>query len=69
LSRATHPLRRTQEDTPEYLIFQVHEEERFRREVEKTNLEEVQPHEQIRQETNKDASFANPDDTDLSWLA
>jgi len=40
----------------------VHEEERFRQEVEETNLEEVtfvtdQRLEQIRQETNKDASL------------
>jgi len=29
LSRAALPLRRTHADTPDYLIFQVHEEERF----------------------------------------
>lgn len=62
LSRAALPLRRTQTDTPDYLIFQVHEEERFRQEVEETNLEEAtfvtdQRLEQIRQETNKDASL------------
>ena len=62
LSRATLPLRQTQKDTPDYLIFQVHEEERFRQEVEETNLEEAtfvtdQRLEQIRQETNKGASL------------
>ena len=56
------PLRRTQTDTPDHLIFQVHEEERFRQEVEETNLEEAtfvtdQRLEQIRQETKKDASL------------
>jgi len=62
LSRTALPLRRTQTDTPDYLIFQVHEEERFQQEVDETNLEEAtfvtdQPLEQIRQETNKDASL------------
>ena len=62
LSRAALPLRQTQTDTSDYLIFQVHEEERFRQEVEETNLEEAtsgtdQRLEQIRQETNKDASL------------
>ena len=62
LSRAALPLRRTQADTPDYLIFQVQEKERFRQEVEETNLEEAvfvtdQHLEQIRQETNKDASL------------
>ena len=62
LSRAALPLRRTQTDTPDYLIFQVHEEERFRQEVEETNLEEPtfvtdQLLELIRQETNKDTSL------------
>ena len=46
----------------DYLIFQVLEEERFRQEVEATNLEEAtfvtdQSLEQIRKETNKDASL------------
>ena len=41
LSRAALSLRQTQTDTPDYLIFQVHEEERFRQEVEETNLEEA----------------------------
>lgn len=41
LSRAALPLRRTQTDTPDYLIFQVQEEERFRQEVEETNQEEA----------------------------
>ena len=62
LSRASLPLCRTQADTPDYQIFQVHEEERFRQEVEETNLEEAtfitdQRLEQICQETNKDASL------------
>lgn len=62
LSRAALPLRRSQTDTPDYLIFQVHEEERFRQEVEETNLEEAtfvtdQRLEQIRQKTNKDPSL------------
>ena len=62
LSRAALPLRRTLTDTPDYLFFQVHEEERFRQEVEETNLEEAafvtdQHLEQIRQETDKDASM------------
>ena len=62
LSRAALPLRGTQTDTPDYPIFQVHEEERFRQEVEETNLEEAtfvtdQCLEQIRQETSKDASL------------
>ena len=62
LSRAALPLRRTQTDTPDYVIFQVQEEERFRQEVEETNLEEAtfvtdQRLVQIRQETNKDASL------------
>lgn len=62
LFRAALPLRRTQTDTPDYLIFQVQEEERFRQEVEETNQEEAifvtdQHLEQIRQETNKDASL------------
>ena len=53
LSRAAHPLRRTQTDILDYLIFQVHEEEKFRQVVEETNLEEAtflrnQPLEQIR---------------------
>jgi len=61
LSRAALPLRRTQADTPDYLIFQVHEE-RFRQEVEETNLEEAtfvtdQHLEQIRQEANQGASL------------
>jgi len=64
LCRVALPLRRTQADTPDYLIFQVHEEERFRQEVEETNLEEAtfvtdQRLGQIRQETNKDASLQN----------
>ena len=47
---------------PDYLTFQVHEEERFLQEVEETNLEEPtfvtdQRLEQIRQETNKDTSL------------
>ena len=62
LSRAALPLRRTQADTLDYLIFQVHQEERFRQEVEETNLEEAtfvtdQRLVQIRQETNMDASL------------
>ena len=62
LSRDALPLRRTQADTLDYLIFQVHEDERFRQEVEETNLEEAtfvtdQRLEQIRQETSKDASL------------
>ena len=62
LSRAALPLRQIQADTPDYLIFQVQEEERFRQEFEETNLEEAvfvtdQRLEQIRQETNKDASL------------
>ena len=56
------PLRRTEADTRDYLIFQVHEEEIFRQDVEETNLQEAtfvtdQRLEQIRQETNKDASL------------
>ena len=62
LSQAALPLRRTQEDTPDHLFFQVHEEERFRQKVEETNLEEAtfvtdKCLEQIHQETNKDASL------------
>ena len=61
LSRVALPLRQTQTVT-DYLIFQVHEEERFRQEVEETNLEEAtfitdQRLKQIHQETNKDASL------------
>ena len=61
LSRAALPPRRTQTDTPYYLIFQLHKEERFRQEVEETSLEEAtivtdQCLEQIRQETSKDAT-------------
>jgi len=41
LLRAAVPLRRTQTDTPDYLIFQVQKEERFRQKVEETNLEEA----------------------------
>ena len=56
------PLRQTQTNRPNHLIFQVHEEERFRQKVEETNLEEAtfvtdQCLEQICQETNKDASL------------
>ena len=61
-SRVALPLRRTQTDMPDFLIFQLHEEERFRREVEETSLEEAtfvtdQRLEQIRQETSKDAAL------------
>ena len=41
LSRAARSLRRTQTDMLDYLIFQVHEEEKFRQVVEETNLEEA----------------------------
>ena len=41
LSRAALFLRRTQTDTPDYQIFQVHKEERFRQEVQQTSLEEA----------------------------
>ena len=42
LSRAALPLRRTQTNRPDHLmIFQVHQKERFRQEVEETNLEEA----------------------------
>ena len=75
LSRASLPLCRTQVDTPDYQIFQVHEEERFRQEVEETNLEEAtfitdQRLEQICQETNMTncrAPFVYVN-TGLTWM-
>ena len=41
LSRAALPLRHAKPDSPEYLIFQVSQEESFRKEIEETNLEEA----------------------------
>jgi len=60
LSRAAVALRGTPTGTPDYLIFQVHKDERFRQKVGETNLEEAtfvtdQCLKQISQETSKDA--------------
>ena len=41
LSRVALPLRHARPDTPDYLIFQVKEEERSRQEIEETNMEEA----------------------------
>ena len=55
LSRAALPLRHAKPDSPEYLIFQVSQEESFRKEIEETNPEERL--EQICLETSKDTSL------------
>ena len=62
LSRAALPLRHASPDTPDYLIFQVKEEERFRQEIEETtNVEALfvtdQRLEKIRLEVSKDTSL------------
>ena len=62
LSRAALPLRHAKPDSPEYLIFQVSQEESFRKEIEETNPEEAvfvtdKRLEQICLETSKDTSL------------
>ena len=62
LSRAALPLRHAKPDSPEYLIFQVSQEESFCKEIEETNLEETvfvmdKRLEEIRLETSKDTSL------------
>ena len=61
LSRTALSLRHAKPDSPEYLTFQVSQEESFRKEVKETNLEEAvfvtdMRLEQIRLETSKDTS-------------
>ena len=62
LSRAAFPLRHAKPDSPEYLFFQVNQEESFCQEVQETNPEEAvfvtdKRLEKIRLRTYKDTSL------------
>jgi len=74
LSRAGLSLRHAKQDPPEYLTFQVSQEESFRKEVKETNLEEAvfvtdKRLEQIRLETSKDTSLQTRGVADHEWMA